>query len=461
MHRVQQIYKSLPVSAQNITCSIEGWRIKRQRFGGNFQDLLEKAEMRSHWSEDQIIAYRNNRLSLFLEYCQKNIPFYRDYFTKNGLDYRDINTIEDLRGLPIITKQVINNNSTAFTSVNIPKRELIKMHTSGSTGSPLHFYTTKSAIRELWAIHWRYRRWHGIDLDMWGAYLTGRPIVPIKNNKPPFWRINIPGKQLLLSGLHLNRNNSIYYLHELKKRQIKWIYGYPSLIALLSGYMLEMNYDIGYKIKWITVNSENLLTEQATLISEAFGVKPIQLYGTAEAVAHISECPSGSLHVDEDDSAVEFIKLNDIDGYIIVGTNFSNYATAFLRYEINDVFQLSNGRCPCGRPGRIVISIDGRKDDYILVQEGNNITRISPTLLYRPFTNSSNIIEGQIIQKSIDTIIVNIVKNELYTNDDEQIFLQNLKERTRGLINIKLEYMDRIPRGSNGKLRLVISELHE
>jgi len=454
MNKLEDIYKKLPVSLQNIACSLEGWRINRQRFGGNFTELLQFAEIRSNWTQEQVLTYRNNRLIQFLKYCQRNIPFYSNYFKTNGLDYRDFKSIDEISVLPIMRKQVINENIDDFTADNFPKKDLIKMKTSGSTGSPLHFYSTKTAIRELWSIFWRYRRWHGIDLNTWGAYLIGRPVVPIENKKPPFWRVNVPGKQLLMSGLHLNRENSVYFLEELKKRRITWIYGYPSLIALLATYKIEEDYDLGFEMKWITANSENLLPIQENIIKRAFGVKPVQLYGMAEGVASISECPSGSLHVDEDASAVEFIKLDDNDGYKIVGTNFSNFGTAFLRYEINDVFQWSDNQCSCGRPGRIVTSIDGRHEDHIRLKDGSVITRISPI-----FTNASNIIEGQIIQKKIDELLVKIVKGKNYTDKDESRFLKDIHERTRGLVNIKIEYSEKIPRTANGKLRLVISQL--
>jgi len=450
------IYKLLPVVLQNVASSLEGLRVKKERYGGNFYKLLLDAEKRTTWSNEEIVSYRNNRLKQYLKHCQENIPFYREYFRDNDLDYRDIHSLEDLTSLPIITKREINENLALFTNNKLSRRNVVKMYTSGSTGSPLHFYTTKEALRELWSIFWRYRRWHGINLDSWGAYLLGRPIVPIENENPPYWRINLPGRQLLMSGFHLNKANSIWYLKELKKRKISWIYGYPSLIALLAHYKIEEDFELGYKMECITTNSENLLPEQINKIKKAFGIKPVQLYGMAEAVANISECPSGFLHVDEDYSAVEFIKIDNNVGYKIVGTNYSNYATAFVRYEINDIFQLDDAKCDCGRPGRIVKSIDGRKEDYIFLKNGRRVGRMSLT-----FKNTSNIMEAQILQKNINDIVVRIVKGVNYSKRDENILLSALNDRTGGLLKIKFEYVDKIPRTPNGKLRLVVSELYD
>jgi phenylacetate-CoA ligase len=452
---LHNIYKTLPLSLQNLACSIEGWRIKKQRYNGNFLSLLNQTEERSTWSNDQIVEYRNKRLKIYLEYCQKEIPFYNNYFTSNGIDYRSMNNPEDLKILPVLTKRDISENIDRFISSDYPRRKLIKMYTSGSTGSPLQFYTTKHALKKLWTVYWRYRRWHGIDFNIWGAYLLGKHIVPINTKKPPFWRVNLPGKQLLLSGFHLNSENSLFYLDELNKRKIKWIYGYPSLIALLAKYKIEHGYELNYKINWITVNSENLFPWQNEIIKNAFNIKPVQHYGMAEAVANISECPDGSLHVDDDYSYVEFIKRGESDDYTLVGTNFSNYGMAFLRYEIDDIFKLSHISCNCGMPGRIVESIDGRKEDDLYLCDGTRAVRMSIA-----FKTISNIVESQIVQNNINEIIVWIVRGNKYSKNDEVQLLKSLRERTKGLVDIKIEYCQKIPRSKNGKLRLVISNLN-
>ena len=93
---------------------------------------------------------------------------------------------------------------------------------------------------------------------------------------------------------------------------------------------------------------------------------PLQHYGMAEAVANISECEHDQLHVDEDCAAVEFIPNSDGPGYKIIGTNFTNLATPLLRYDVQDLVTLTNVTCSCGRPGRVVASVDGRAEDYII-----------------------------------------------------------------------------------------------
>ena len=85
--------------------------------------------------------------------------------------------------------------------------------------------------------------------------------------------------------------------------------------------------------------------------------------GLAEAVANISECERGRLHVDEDFAAVEFVPEQTGRRHRIVGCNFTNLATPLLRYDTGDLAVLDDDGCDCGRPGRVVASVDGRQED--------------------------------------------------------------------------------------------------
>ena len=353
------LYLKLPIPLQHVICSLEGWRIQRWRFGGSFLALLREAESRTFWSVEQIRAYRDQRLRAFVQHCAHTVPFYRRRFREYGISPEDIQTLEDLQRLPILTKEEVQDYYSELVSEAVPKQQQIITHTSGTTGAGLRFATTRRAIQEQWAIWWRYRRWHGIQPGTWCAHFGGRSVVPISQTKPPFWRYNYPGRQILFSAYHMSPDNLRYYVGELRRRRPPWLHGYPSLLALLASYIIEKEIELGYQVRWVTTGAENLLPQQADLIRRAFGVQPRQHYGMAEAVANISECEYGNLHVDEDFAAVEFIPNPYGTGYKVIGTNFTNLATPLIRYDVQDVVELSDERCPCGRPGRVVKQIDG------------------------------------------------------------------------------------------------------
>jgi len=368
------------------------------------------------------------------------------------VDPASIRTLEDLGALPILTKEEVRTAKEEFSLLWKAGRKTIAAHTSGTTGSGLHFMTDLRAVQEQWAIWWRYRSWHGIQPGVWQAYFTGRSIVPITQAKPPFWRWNPALSQLMFSVYHLSPANLDFYIDELSRRKIPWLHGYPSALALVAARTLERG-GLGYTPQWITVGAESLLPQQLSLITEAFGVRPRQHYGMAEAAANISECEAGRLHVDEDFAAVEFVPTAD-DSHTVIGTNFSNPLTPLLRYEVGDRVTLDESKCTCGHPGRVVKTIDGRREDYVVLANGARIGRLDHV-----FKDLLTIREAQIYQQRAGAITVRLVRGAGYSVFDEMALLRELRSRVGSSIDIKIEHRDKLERFGAGKLRFVISEL--
>src|SRR5437764_1690172 len=359
------IYLRVPTPLQHLACSVVGWQTERTRYAGDFRSLLEDAQRRTYWSAEQIRAFRDERLGEFVRYAARNIPFYRDRLDRAGLDPERIRSLEDLASLPILTKGEAQEQTREFRSSAAQKKGTTIAHTSGTTGGALRFAVTLAARQEQWATWWRYRAWHGIQRGTWCGLFAGRSIVPSRQAKPPFWRVNYPGRQVLFSGYHLSPQNLPYYVSELRRRKLPWLHGYPSLLALIAAHLLDTGSDLGYQVRWVTTGAENLLPHQAAALERALGVRPRQHYGLAEGVANVSECELGCLHVDEDYAAVEFVPLATAGLHRIVGTNFTNAAAPLLRYDTQDLAVITSGSCSCGRPGRVVERIDGRLEDYV------------------------------------------------------------------------------------------------
>jgi phenylacetate-coenzyme A ligase PaaK-like adenylate-forming protein/glycosyltransferase involved in cell wall biosynthesis/uncharacterized protein (DUF362 family) len=449
---LDSIYLKLPIPVQHLACSAAGVQINVMRLGQGFRHSLRAAEQRLNWSEAEIQEYRDRLLHQFVVHCERTVPFYRVQFAELGISARDIRSLDDLKALPILTKEQVQAETGRFFSEAVSPRECVIQHTSGTTGAGLRFATTRFSVREQFATWWRYRRMNGIEMDVWCAYFGGRSIVPLQQEKSPFWRYNIPGKQVLFSGYHMSPKNLDSYVDELRRRKIRWLHGYPSLLTLIASHILERGIDLGYQVQWITTGAENLLTQQASVIERAFGKRPVQHYGMTEAIANISECECGSLHVDEDFAAVEFVPNANGSGCRVIGTNFTNFATPLLRYDVMDLVQVSKGACSCGRPGRIVDSIDGRQEDYIVLANGVRLGRLDHV-----FKDMINIHEAQILQDRPGAITVRVVRSGSYSQVDEEALVREFRKRVLDGTEIKIEYVSSVPRSETGKLRFVVS----
>ena len=443
------LYRRLPVFAQHAATTWAGWHLHRRRFNREFRCLQAACREREFWPVRQMTAFRDERLRGFVSAAAK-VPYYRDLFAHLGLAPEDVRTLADLRCLPLLDKRMVQQAVRQLAASPAPGRRLVR-HTSGSTGSGLRFPATWRAEREQYAVWWRYRLAHGIGLATPCLYLGGREVVPARQQRPPFWRHNRAGRQVLLSAYHLNARTAPAYLAQMRRSGAPWLHGYPSMVALLASYALQLGQCL--PLRWVTLAAENVLPTQRDVIRRAFGVAPVEHYGLAEAVAGISECPRGRLHVDEDFAAVEFLPLGE-NRFQVVGTNLSNPAFPLLRYDTGDIATITGAICDCGRPGRVVDALDGRQEDYVLTRAGTRLGRLDHI-----FKDMVNIREAQIQQSMPGRMTLAVVRSHAYGAEDERRLRHATRLRVGDEVAVDIAYVESLPRTAAGKLRLVVSSL--
>jgi phenylacetate-CoA ligase len=444
------IYKYSPYYLQDLFCSMEGYRIKRLRYKSSFFKQLDLYLKMQTKTDDEILQFRDNSISKFVKYAFENIPFYSELYSNYGVNINQIQTLNDLKNLPIVEKNIVKENVRKISNYNCGGK-IVMAHTSGTTGGGLIFPMTQYSVQAQWAIWWRYRLNFGINLETWCGYFGGRPIVPISNNNPPFYRVNKPGKQIMFSQYHLSEKTFRFYVNSLNQYKPKWLHGYPSFITNLSQLMIDNNVKLNYQIDIITTGAENLLEFQKISINTAFGVWPIQHYGMSEGVANISMHTDNQLYVDEDFSGVEFEKSEVNSSYSILGTNFTNLAFPLIRYRVGDLADIDtenqNGI-------RIVKGIDGRNEDFIVLTDGSKVGRLDHLL-----KDCTKVVEAQIIQNEIGKIVLNLVVNKSYNSKDEKFVYDQVNLFLGDKIEVKIVYLTNIPKTNSGKLKFVISNV--
>lgn len=447
MNISESIYLMAPIWMQNIFCSLYGAKTKFARYDKKFNKYLFK-----YISNDTLtkkLQAQEHSLRHIVKQAYKS-SFWRDRFTAFGLNPNADNIYDEISKLPIITKQEIKENIDKILVKPLPS-DLLSAHTSGTTGSGLQFYYTRDADQKQWAIWWRYRLEHGLNFGNLQGWFGGRTVVPIQQNKPPYWRINIPGKQILFSQYHLNKNTAPYYFEKLKKSGVTWLHGYPSQISLFASLVGELALGPLPALKFVTVSSESLLAHQKRLIEAFLGVRVLQHYGLTEAVANISETRDGRFEVDHDFCYVEFVPLDytDSNRFKIIGTNLVNEAFPLFRYDTGDIAYMEHN----DKKGWEVLSIDGRQEDFLTLANGSKVGRLDHI-----FKDLASIREAQIIQDKAGVATFLIVKGAQYDKYDEETNLRHeIKNRLGDQIKFNIKYVKEIPRTKNGKLRLVKS----
>ena len=453
---LERHYRTLPVPAQHLACSVVGGATRLRRYNRQFLALLNASERRLEWSHEEVVAYRDRRLAGFVRHAAETSRFWQRRFGELGVDARDIRTADDLAAaLPVLTKDEVREHAAEIVSTAVPPRDRLMVHTSGTTGAGLRFPASWLGFREQWALWWRHWRYHGVRLHQDVAWFGGRNVVPLDQQHPPYWRYNLPGRQLLLSGYHMSPDKLDAYADELRRRRPSWFHGYPSLIALLASHLVESGATLGYRVEHVTTGAENLTENQKSVIERAFGTAPVQHYGLTEGTANASECMCGNLHVDEDFCVMEFVDDHSTPGTsAVVGTNISNPAFPLLRLTTGDVGVVSGGGCTCSRPGRVVDRVDGRREDALVLADGSRVFTLNHV-----FKDAVNVREAQIYQPAAGEVTLRVVPADTYGPGDDEALLREARIRLGDDTVLRIEHWEKLPRTATGKLRMVVSDV--
>ncbi len=455
----QKIYYALPIIFQNIACSLYGLKIKNQRYHEYFKKIFIEKKNDFNLEINHIEKRRNYKLRNIFKAAYYT-DFWKEKFDEHDVDIFAKDLIEELKKIPITNKEEIKKNIERISLNEKYLKEFTFLplkvaHTSGTTGSGLVFNETSESETEKWATWWRYRYFNGINSKMWCGVFGGRSIVPPSQNFPPYWRINYPGRQILFSTFHISNQNIEHYLYEIKKRNIKWLHGYPSALNLIADYIITNNIEELVDIEIITTGAENLFEFQRYKIENAFKCKVKDHYGQAEGVANFSQIDGSKYLVDEDFSIVEFVPSNISESYKIIGTNLTNFAFPLIRYDTGDlakIYKFANNYNH--NNWRYVDSIYGRDEDYLVMNDGCKIGRLDHL-----FKDIIEINEAQFVQEEIGSATLKIVVNNNFNDASLLKLNQEIENRIGNRINIKIQFSKKLKRSKAGKIRLVISSI--
>lgn len=454
---VQTLYNLMPYPVKTLLVSAKGFSIASWRYGPETERLVAEAFERETWGGGRWQAWQQERLAFLLERAATRVPYYRDYWQKRRAGGDKVSW-EVLANWPILDKETLRATPKAFLADDCNPGHMQHWQTSGSSGTPVHIWWSRDSMRSWYALfEARWRRWHGVSMkDRW-AILGGKLIVPVGQKKPPFWVWNGPMNQLYMSAYHLSSQNIPAYLDALSRQNIVYLYGYSSALFALAHGVLES----GVKppqFKVILTNAEPLLAHQRELIMKAFSCPVRETYGMAEAVAAAGECTEGQMHLWPEAGLLEFVDKGHAvepgQSGEIVATGLANPDVPLIRYRVGDRgVKPQQNSCSCGRNLPILPGIEGRCDDVVLTRDGRQVGRLDPV-----FKATLAIRGAQIVQHDFDNFTVKVIPDPAFTEKDSREIIARLRERV-GSIDVKVELVDSIPVGANGKFKAVVSHV--
>jgi phenylacetate-CoA ligase len=455
---IESLYFKSPTLIQNIALSAYGYKIDRIRHGGKYSDFIRNVCRQYTFDRNELGNYVNSQFVAIVKNAAIDVPYYKELFRKYGITVRDINSVDDIKKIPLLEKEVLRSDPARVVSTKYDKKDLVQIHTTGTTGTPLNIFCNRQVRQLNYAYYDRFLSMNGIKYQGKRATFGGRIIVHQEQAKPPFWRYSAFQKNLLFSSYHLKDANIPAYIEKMIDFRPDFIDSYPSSLYSIALYARRHNIDLRQVTNGITTSAETLLPGQREIIESVFGVPVRDQYGAAEMCVFFGQCKEGNYHVHSDYGVTEFLGDDGTPAPAgeeaeIVCTGLINPVMPLIRYRIGDRAVLSDKTCKCGSIFPVVETVLGRIDDVIITPDGKQVGRLSPVFKGLPVK------EVQYVQRDRNSVLVQVVKAEGYKMETEKQTIQELRKRLGNEISIHLKYVESIPRGKGGKLKSVISYL--
>jgi phenylacetate-CoA ligase len=451
-------YRSMP-AVRPLLATLKGSQLRYRRYGRRTKAIVEEALDREQWPADKLRKWQEAKVSEILHHAVRNVPYYREYWQQRRRKGDD-SSWEILENWPILEKDAIRNNPWGFVAENYRSGRLYHEITSGTTGSPISLWFDRSAVQKWYGLaEARWRGWNGLSRhDRW-AMLGAQFVVPIEQQRPPYWVWNAAMHQLYCSAYHLSQNALRAYLEAIAAYRVRYVWGHTSALCALA--MEARRLDWKYPMAAVMSSSEPLSAQQRRTIREAFGCPAVETYGMTEMAAAASECGEGNLHEWPEAAYLELVPdegsaASDRPAHVI-STVLLNPAMPLIRYRTGDMAapRLENGACPCGRSLPLFGPVLGRFSDVLYTSDARAVT---PSAVESIFDGEIGIREGQIIQEALGSIRILYVPAETYGERDARNLIERVRQRL-GDVAVTLERVEYIPRGPNGKFRAVVCKV--
>ncbi|WP_299186427.1 hypothetical protein [uncultured Aquimarina sp.] len=397
-------------------------------------DLYNDFRNNGHKSLEELEIEQLEAFHKLFQYSKRNVPYYRELFTKLKLEKEDFKKLEDLDKIPILTKQIIKDNYDSFFSENFSGKHIVGA-TGGSTGEPLKYRMSVEDNSRSFALLYRGLGYGGYELGDKMAVIAGGSLV--KNQQSLTTKINnviLNFKKFSSYGMSQEDLENIYL--ELHKWSPGFLRGYANSLALFANYCAKNNKKLNFDAVFST--AEMLSLKQRSLIEETFGCKVFNNYGLNDGgvSAYESKDQNGFI-IDTERGILETVPDNsqknqlNVEGRIIA-TSLYNYAFPFIRYDTGDLGVQNYDK---SLERKKLTSLLGRKTDYLEIN-GKSIGSPVLTILM----GTTDVIKYQIIQKRDDSLELRILKGEKYDISQEKFIRDSLKSNLGEAVKIEIIY---------------------
>jgi len=380
----------------------------------------------------QLQQFQQQRLRDIVHYAYDNVELYHRKWRQFGVHPDEIQTVADLRKLPLVTKDDLRQGfPDALRSREFRREDCFLVGTSGSTGTPVRLFVDLNKAM--------------IDFGLSEPrYMAGMPPVTF----PRIVRHTVVDC-LLPPRVHIAQINA---------KKPRYLHTYASVLRNVCSAAREAGIQM-HRPDLIFTTGEVTDPPLRAMVKETFGPSLLDSYASVEFGFIACECPRHEgLHVFTWKVLVELLdaqgeEVADGQAGRVVVTDLFNRATPLIRYNgLGDYAVRKQGLCSCGRALPLLARLEGRMADSVILPNGQTVHPYSLTLALEDIPHLNKF---QIRQERPDYIRVLLVKDR--TPEAEGVsfaphgdmgrrILDRFGAILKDQVNVELETTEDIPR---------------
>ncbi len=385
----------------------------------------------------------NSQLKNILEWCTKNVEFYKPYAGHNPC----------LDRFPVINKSIIRENELRFLAPQYDKSKLFRVSTSGSTGTPFSVYQDSRKRQQAAADTIAFSEYAGYHFGTRLYYVRAWDGIQVKGNWYSALR-NI----VRVNNRGLAPEDFKKFLEQLENDPAeKSVLIYASTLTELYRYMVEHDVKTTARVQVFITMSESLPEDVRKGISQRFNAPVISRYSDCECGLIAQQEEGGDdYRVNWESFFVEILKLDSDEsaregnlGRIVI-TDLYNFAMPLIRYDTGDL-----GVMETRGNAKVLARVEGRRMDCVYSTDGKLLSphAIRSVLLRNSF---SELRQYQFIQEGASDYTIKLCCAEKTFSREKELATQ-MKELVGEEANLKFEFVDEIPVLSSGKRKLTVN----
>ena len=420
----------------------------------------ENLTKQQYWSAADITALQNQKLDRLVKHAAATSNWYQRIMADRGINPNLQFTRADLARFPVTTKKDIRENAADFISSQFDPARMPKAKTGGSTGVSLNLFFDEHCQK--------LRNGAQIFADSLSGWRPGTRVAAVWGNPPKAITLKqkirafLLDRMIYLDTMNLDAQSMGDFVHAWQRFLPDMIFGHSHSIYIFAKYLLENNIT-HLRPQGIVATSMMLLDHERDVIERAFQCKVSNRYGCEEVGLIAVECEQHQgMHINSSHIILECLDEHDqpvpsgTAGKLVI-TDLNNFGMPLIRYRVEDVGVLSEQLCSCGRTTPILERLEGRIADFLKKPDGGQVAGVS--LVERTLTKIPGIEQMQLVQETLNQVVINRVKGNEYTPATDTALLAEFGQIFGPEVAFTINDVEKIPQEKSGKYRFSICKV--